>query len=412
MGVCLELVNFNRLIAEAPGVPIILNDLESVTEEDRARISTLTTTVYQQTDVFSNQPSCECGNVMGGFNLGVTCPICRTEVTEMFSQDLTPRIWIRSPQHVAALINPMVWTMLKLKFTKVGFSLVEWLCNTDYQPSGTRPNLEIEELMSMGVERGYNNFVKNFDEYFDKLCSIKHFAKKHDDDLKTLIRTQRDCVFSQFIPLPNKAMLIRENTNVGNYIDPMVLSILDAIRTIVSIDTKMSSYTLRQKENRTIKTIDKLSAYYYDSYHSLIAKKPGLIRKHIFGTRCHFSSRAVISSNTKEHAYDELHLAWGQGVTMFKIHLMNKLMRRGYTPNEGTSLLQEYTAKYHPLLDELFNELFAEAKDNSFYCIFVRNPSLTRGSTQRMRITKIKTDPNDITITLSILSVKGFNADQ
>ena len=38
-------------------------------------------------------------------------------------------------------------------------------------------------------------------------------------------------------------------------------------------------------------------------------------------------------------------------------------------------------------------------------------PSLTRASAQRMRITKVKDDPNDNTINLSILAVRGFNAE-
>lgn len=371
MGISLELVNFTKLLEQSTVEPIILNDLASITSEDRERIAKLTTTVYEQTDVFANQPSCECGKIMGGFNLNVFCPSCRTSVTERFSQELEPRVWLRNPHGVAPLINPMIWTMLSEKFTKSGFNLVEWLCNTDYRPNGNRPNYEIEELAEMGLQRGYNNFVFNFDQYFECLCNVKHFAKKKDDELKKLINSQRDCVFSSHLPLVNKALLIQEKTNVGAYIDPMVLKIIDAVRTISSIDMPMTSYSQKQKENRTIKTIIKLADYYYESYHSLFAKKPGLIRKHVFGTRAHFSSRAVISSNTGKHEYDELHISWGQGVTIFKVHLMNKLLRRGYTPNEATSLLQEYTVKYGSLLDELFQELFTEAKNHSFACIFV-----------------------------------------
>lgn len=372
MGILLELENFTKLIAKATVEPIILNDLSNVTTEDRARIEKLTTTIYSQTDVFSNQPSCECGHITGGFNKGVVCPECRTEVAELFSQDLAPRVWIRSPKHVAPLINPMVWSMLSVKFTKSGFNLIEWLCNTDYQPNGNRPNLEIEELVGMGVQRGYNNFVQNFDQYFDLLCNVRHFAKKRDDSLKELINMQRDCVFSQYIPLPNKALLIQEHTNVGAYVDPMIVQIVDAIKTISSIDTPMAVFSQRQRENRTIKTIIKLADFYYESYQVLLSKKSGLIRKHIFGTRCHFSSRAVISSNTKIHNFDELYISWGQAVTTFALHLKNKLLRLDYTPNQATALLQEYTVKYHPLLDQLFQELINETRDKGFWCVFVK----------------------------------------
>ena len=371
MGISLELENFTKLFDESPVEPIILNTLSSITEEDRENIANLTTKRYEKTDVFSNQPSCDCGKITGGFNLGVYCSSCRTSVIELFSQDLIPRVWIKSPQGVAPLINPVIWAMLTDKFTKSKFNLVEWLCNTDYQPAGDRPIAEIDELLEMGIQRGYNNFVHNFDAYFDMLCSVKHFAKKKDDDLKTLIHAQRDCVFSQHITLPNKALLIEEHTNVGAYSDPMALRIVDAIRTISSIDTPMASYTQRQKENRTIKTLIKCSEYYREAYHVLFAKKPGLIRKHIFGTRAHWSARAVISSTTKQHRYDELTVPWGQAVTLFAVHLKGKLIRMGYTPNGALALLQKYTTVYSSVINGLFYELFKEAKNNSFACIFV-----------------------------------------
>jgi hypothetical protein len=406
-------VNFDAKIAESKHEPIILNELNSITEQDKEHIARLTTTVYDNVDVFSNEASCECGKLRGGYNLHVMCQECKTIVLEPFAQGLDSRVWIRAPKGVDALMNPVVWTMLSRRFTKAGFNLVEWLCSTDYQPSVDRPPRDIAEIEEMGFSRGFNNFVRNFDTYFDKMCQLKAFGRKPDDQLRELLlNTSRDCIFSRHLPLPNKALLLLENTPVGRFIDPTVPIIVDAIRTITSIDTAVSSLNTRQRENRAVKAIVKLADYYYGVYSDQLAKKQGIIRKNVFGTRVHFSSRAVISSNTGPHLYDELWIAWGHGVTMLSLHLKNKLMRfHGYTPNEATALLNEYTVKYHPLIDQLFQELIAESPDKGLWCIFERNPSLSRASTQRMKITRVKTDVNDPTITLSILSVKGFNAD-
>ncbi len=415
MGIYLNLVNFNKLIATSETQPIIINDLQTVTEDDKRLLDSLISSRYENTDLFSNEPSCECGTTRGGYNLKMICPNCRTPVRELFDQALKPIVWIRSPNGVASLINPMVWTMLREKFSKSGggFNLIEWMCNTDYQPSVTRPP-EVDEMIELGVERGYNNFVRNFDVYMDILFNLKHFRPKKGktDDLRELLIKHRDSVFSQFLPLPNKSLMIIENTEVGVFIDPIIVGAMDAICTISGIDTPLSNFTVRQKENRTAKMLALLSDYYYRVYHEILASKNGIFRKNVFGTRNHFSARAVISSNTRAHRYDSLEIAWGQGVTLLKIHLYNKLLDRGFTPNQCGALLQEYTVKYHPLLDELFHELIAESPEGKgLPCTFGRNPSLTRASMQRMYITKVKTDPNDPTITLSILSVKGFNAD-
>lgn len=96
---------------------------------------------------------------------------------------------------------------------------------------------------------------------------------------------------------------------------------------------------------------------------------------------------------------------------VFKLHLTNKLLRRGMTPNEAMSFLYEHTLKYHPLLDELFKELLSESPYGGFPVLLNRNPSLKRGSIQMMRVTKIKTDPQINTISMSVLALKAPNAD-
>ena len=62
MSISLELVNLNQLFTSSPIEPVILNDMSSVTVEDREKIDELTTSSYHQTDVFSNRPSCSCDN--------------------------------------------------------------------------------------------------------------------------------------------------------------------------------------------------------------------------------------------------------------------------------------------------------------------------------------------------------------
>lgn len=414
MGVYLELENHTEMFMRAECEPIILNDMASSSVAEREKRDQQIMVKYEKTDLFSNEPHCPCGETHGGYKLKCICDNCGQEVREPFDQKLQPLVWMRSPHQVARLMNPVVWNILSKRFTKSNYNLIEWMCNTDYHPSGNKP-LEIAELQVLGVERGYNNFVGNFNLYIDILLSLKHFRPKKgvEDDLKEMLAMYRDCIFSEYLPLPNKAMFIFEDTKVGAYVDPLVVGAVDAIHTICSIDTALSTLTVREKENRTAKTISMLAAFYHDVYSEIFSEKNGMYRKHIFGTRNHFSARAVISSNTRAHKYDTLEIAWGQAVTLFKVHLTNKLYKLNYTINQVQCLLQEYTVKYHPLLDHLFQEIIAESPGGlGVACIFARNPSLARGSTQRMYIIKVKSeDIKDPTISLSILAVKMYNAD-
>jgi hypothetical protein len=379
MGVYLALNNGDDLFNESTVTPIVVNDISTVTETERDYVDNLIST-RTESELMSNEPSCECGKLKSGYNLGLVCSNCKTPVKELFDQELQTLIWMRSPVGVEKLINPMVLIQLSAKFTKAKFNIIEWLCNTDYRSAYNRP-IELDQLLNLGVQRGYNNFVKNFDQYIEILFSLKHFRPKKGvrEYLQEHLLQNRSCCLSWHLPLPNKSLLVIEDTEVGIFVDPIVVGAVDAIRTITGIDTKLCTFTQKQRENRTAKTLFILADFCNNVYEDIMASKGGLFRKHIFGSRNYFSARAVISSNTVAHEYDELHISWGVGVTMFKIHLTNKLLKLGFNPTNAAALLQEMTCKYNELIDKLFQELIDESPDKCIYCLFSRNPSLVRG---------------------------------
>lgn len=416
MGINFVLANFDQLIGGQQQTPIILNDLPTVTQADRDFIDRQTHTVYDQTDVFSNEPRCECGKITRGHNIGVVCGICHMPCVEPYSQPLENRVWFRSPKGVERLINPTLYKMLEKRFTKSNFSLLEYLINTEYKIPVDLNSLivrDLEELENQGFDRGYNNFVRNFDRLFESMTKLKSFVKKREfEQLKDLFKVYPDSMFSNYLPLPNKSLIILENMPTGRYMDPTVPELLDAIKTIRGIDTPLSTLTQRQRENRTAKTLITISNYHYTSHKERLAKKQGIIRKNALGTRVNFSMRAVISSITDPHHHRKLEIPWGPAVTMLKLHLTNKLMNQhDYTPGQAEAFLREYTVKWHPLLSQLFKELIAESPGGlGLPVIFERNPSLSRSSTQALWIYRVKDDVTDPTIGMSILIVNGFNA--
>ncbi len=412
MGVSLELVNFDDLFfRDSANEPVIINDAIEGSEDDKAAFNKLIYTKYTG-DLLSNMPVCECGSLYGESNKNNTCTNCNTVVKSPIDQVLEPLVWIRRPNGVSKLINPIMWTMLKNKFTKSGFEIIRWICDTTYHPTVKIPPI-MDSVMQLNIPRGYNNFVENFDKIIESLFNLKGFKPKKGmtDPLRELIHQYRSCIFSDYIPLVNRALLVIEESNVGTYVDPIITGAVDAIRTMAYIDSPLSNYSVRTKENRTIKTIALLAEFYDGLARTTLAKKEGIFRKHVFGTRSHFSFRAVISSLTANEDYDEIYIPWGIGVSVLRVHLENKLERLGYTPNEMVGFLNEHANKHHPLLEQLFKELIDESPHKGIPVIFQRNPSLERGSAQAMCITKVKSNVDDPTISLHILSVTGYNAD-
>jgi hypothetical protein len=424
LGVALRLVNHDKVFSSLIGKsPIIINDLPAFSESDKEKLNKLIYTTFSR-DLLINIPSCECGEVTGEYNIdskgiGVYCPKCETRVKPLFDQDLQPLTWIRSPDGVAPLMNPIVWSMLTDYFTHSGFGVIQWITDTSYHPGTIPPAtlLAVQDITINGqpIERSYNYFVQNFDAIIDALYEIKPFKLRRGQKavLKTVIEQQRDCVFSSRLPIPHRSLLVVEKNDLGTYVDPITTGAVDAIRTLAGIDTEYKIFSQRTKENRTARTIDQLSKFYETIYDKHLAKKEGTFRKHVFATRSHFSFRAVISSITDAHNYDEIYIPWGVATSVLRIHLMNKLLKLGYTPNESILFINEHAQKYNPLLDQLFKELIVEAPNGrGISCNLNRPPSLMRGSIQHVYITKVKTDPDIPTVSLSILIIRSLNADR
>jgi hypothetical protein len=412
MPVYQQLVSFDRLFQTLREPPIIINNYSVIAEEDRERISQLIMTKYSS-DLLSVLPTCQCGCLTGEYAVGLTCDVCHTPVRSTMEEDIEPILWFQAPEGVAKLINPRIWIMLKQRFMRSGFDILRWLCDTDYHPSVKLPRA-MHKVKDLNIERGYNHFVTNFHSILAKLLSLKEFRGKRfqRDFLQDLLFKYPDCIFSDYLPFPNRVLFIIESTNVGRYIDPMIIGAWDAVQIITGIDTGMKPLTVKKKENRAVKALSKLADFYHNFDRKIIAGKPGIFRKHIYATRTHFSFRAVITSITKPHVYDEIEIPWCIGLTAFRPHLIQKLLKRGYSHNESIGLLYKHIEVYNPFLEALMQELIDESPERGIPAIIQRNPSLLHGSAQAVRIARVKPDPRDHTISISILITVAPNADE
>lgn len=420
MGTYAQLVDFDKLYRErSGGDAVIINDVPSLSEDDTKKLESLIFTRFSG-DLLSNVPSCECGEVNGEYNMNVRCVHCGTVVKPIFDQDLEPITWLRAPRGVRALINPLIWTMLKNRF-KSGFgkfNIIQWLCDTTYAPTAVAPKklYMVEQIMIKGkpIGRGLNYFIDNFDDIMQELFEHPLFRKNRGkgDNLRRLLKVERDKIFCQYLPIPHRSLLVLEQNDLGWFVDTITTGAMDAVHILAGIDTDSNMFQTYVKENRTVKSINQLSEYFELTYRDTMAGKEGTFRKHVVASRSHFSFRAVVSSLTNAHNYKEIHIPWGVATSVLREHLKNKLLKLDYTPNEAVKFIDEHAEHYNPFLDSLFKELIAEAPSGiGISCTLNRNPSLGRGSIQHVYISHVKTDVHDPTVSLSILIVKALNCD-
>lgn len=416
--------------------PIIINDFNDCSMTALKAFKEQIFTRYQPNDVLTNTPRCECNHTRGKKYLGVVCDHCNKPVLNIREQKLESLVWLRQPKRVAALINPTIWTILSNHFKKGRFNVIHYLCDTRY-PIPDKPPKIFAQLQALNIPRGYNRFVRDFFEthddegrvigpgIIDKLLTIADFRKKKQDNpnevhhILRLLHMNREKIFSERLALPNKTLLVVEDTDMAVYVDSNVPIAIDAIESLIGLDDPLNNYSAEMRQNRVVRAIAQMATYYQEFNKKSFSSKEGISRKHLAATRCDWSFRAVITSLTADHHHRELHIPWGVAIGLLRLHLAKKLKDRGWLPNEIWRFLSRYASEYNPLLDELFKELIAESRHTlgetqlrGLPTIFQRNPSLGLGSMQLFYITQVKTDPADQTASLSILTVRGFNADK
>lgn len=426
MGHHLELQDHDMIFNQLTSKPIIVNNILDTLETEKNAFDSNFLTTYNDTDLLDTIPKCPCGVTQGAHHVdrngkGTICPACKLEVQPMLDKPLEPIIWVQAPKGVDRLINPQAWRLMS-NFYSISnnsnskLNLIKYLTNTDYHPNRAHHGRWMDEIERLGIERSLNYFYENFDDIIIAISSFAPFTANKDKksqlkDMLTFISMYRDRIFSEYLPVHNKTIMVIENTKFGTYMDTTLKTIVDAVRNITGIDSPVKDFTIPQKENRCSKLSESISDFGQDHEKTFLSGKPGLIRKHVFANRCFWSGRGVITANAGIHRHDEVHMPWAMAVTLFRIHLFGMLYRRGFGHNDASYYLNAHTHVYSTLLDELFRELIDGSPYDGIPLVIGRNPSMYRTSIQRMFITKIKTDPSIYSIDYPITAVTGPNAD-
>ena len=386
-GVYLVLEDFNHFFHTLAIKPIIVNNFNVSTEEDKQKLNDLLYTHYEG-DTLEIIPTCECRALKRGYNVGTVCSICHTEVRPVTERLLEPYMWIKTPTDVAGLMNPTAWTIISKALSSSGCNLLEWLTKPTYKSTVT-PILQkmIERLSTYKFvdgtvyKRSWNYFVEHFDEIIQFLFDNRILRGKISENKLLLdwITQNRDRIFCDYLPIPNKLAFITEATPACIYADTTMVQAMNAVRTITSIENSPITLSQTVKESLTVKSIGMLSEFYSDFIKKSLGSKRGWFRQHVFGGRPHFTARAVISSLSEPHHYGHCHLPWSVATNLLRVHLSNKLMGLGMSPNEINSFLAERINRYDEVLDNLFKELIAESPYGGIPILLQRNPSLVRG---------------------------------
>lgn len=404
-------ISLDDYFKNTSGDKIILNDIKYFSIDDREMINRALVTVYDDNTI-SLIPSCDCGEMKGGYLLGKLCDGCGTIVKDI--QDKTdPLIWLHAVEDMPHFLSPHFWLMMRNVMGKKVDGM-RWLSDTSYNPP------DIPDYL-IAIKNSFEGFERSYPYLVDHIVELLTFLQNHStfktprkleiiNGLISLYKSNKEKLYSYYLPIVNKKLFIMENTSKGKYTNLGIADVIDTTLQFIKTvnDEKL---TLNKKSNCMSRTLSDLSTIYGYYNKEYLSRKTGIFRKHIYGARAHFTFRGVIVSIAGPHKYNEIHVPWSIGVTAFRPHLLNLLCNReGLSYKEASSKLFNAVNNYDPLIDKCLNVMLEES-GIGIAVILQRNPSLKQGSSNRVYITKFKTDPLDYTIAISILITSLMNAD-
>ena len=403
--------NHDAYIGSLASPPAVLNKL-SVEENgewiDQQILTELTS------DVISMKPTCACGELTGGLNLGRKCKCGSIVEKKMGSTD--PTIVMAVPDGVDYWVNVDFLTTL-MYATGFKKNLVRWFGDTSYNPEFGKvfapERSAFNRFKEMeGFERTYSWFVKNLADIIyeiamaipekkkrNTIISIMHYYKEYEPILK-----------SKLVPIVNKQFNIKEKTITGSFITDSVVFVNDIVMSFMLTHNHKS---LKVRERITAKTLGSLVMLNMSLTRVFLGGKPGASRKHLFGARSSFSARGVITPIIGKHKYDEVHLPWGMSVVLLRPYLINILykIRPELTYLQISRKLFRAVTSFDSDVSEAFDYLLADMPNNAITIVLQRNPSQGPQAALRLKCPFIKRKVSDLTVSLSGMIVGIPNGD-
>jgi len=166
------------------------------------------------------------------------------------------------------------------------------------------------------------------------------------------------------------------------------------------------------KERTMARTVSDMAKLYEEHVKTYLSAKEGILRKHMYGTRSHFTARCVIASLPGPHRHDEVWLPWGVGVTLFRPHIINLLDKKGFAYKKINSKLFRAVQHYDEDIAMCLDELIKSSKyDKGIPLLVQRNPSLSQSSANAVYCSRFKKEVDDTTMNISIMLTKMFSGD-
>ena len=393
----------------------IINDIPD-DKQGRELLDDLVFTALPST-VISSKPSCYCGQVT---HLSTEkCSRCKSYPIPAYQNNKDSLLWLESPDTVDGLIHPAFLTLFCKAFTKPkssaskGYDIPMYLLDTRF-PTVNIPDDVLMVFKEFGIKRGYNYFCDNYMTICDILLNnITDFGVNKRTifaKLRVFIDTYKNFPFIvEHLPIYNKTLMVFEKVSLNTYIIKPLPVLKDVCVTFIGLShsVKPTTYLQNIVGRAMVRYARDLILPYTKE---MVEKKSGLPKSHIFSTKGHQNSRAVITLKQGEHDQYEVDLPWAVQVTMYTTEILSKLIKRGYGIKDSIKYIHTHTLVHDILIEDILAELLSETGGTQSIN-FQRYPTTTMANILNLYHRMPTVDTTDMTFHFSPLMLKFGNSD-
>lgn len=363
---------------------ILLNDLMVDT-----KLGDILRRVYDDdNDNPSIVASCPQGCTVGSYYDGTKCSVCGEIVTDDNGSQIRHDVWFSAPSRIGYVLHPEAYRVIAQWMGRIGSIgvLDSILDNSQELP---------EKLEDIIKEQGFIWFYNNFDYVMGEIAATKKGSKNttKNMEIKLFLKTHGHKIWCTKFPLVSRILhpLVKSSTNryVSKVTDTLVRTIDNLAFSTLS-EKLFDDVTVDKIERKFFKIYSSYNKYLNDILQESVIKKPGISRKHIFGSRVFNTVRTVCVPIIEPHDLDEIHLAWAPSVKLLETILISMLINsKRYNHFQAYQKVERAIAVYDFEIDKLIQKIIKDSKYGGVPVILNRNPILRITGLIQLFITKV-----------------------
>lgn len=397
----LKLINWEKEYEKdmKSGIGFDITNPEGISKDKKKAIDGIYSQLYGGDDVefISDLYSCDCKKTKGKFYEGTICPECKTEVIYR-NNDILKTGWISI--HDYHIISPLYFNILvKTIGSKNLNNIIKY--NKEIDKDGNIiTDMEDYDENNPFMNLGMLEFRERFDEvmaYYRK--GLKPEKVKYYD----FLMANKENIFSKRIPvfslILRPIIMIKDTVQYSDINKKFALFIsnVDGLnKNQTKVDTKMIKVLPNLYETQMI--LNEI----HNMTIALISGKGGHIRNSILGFRVNYSSRCVIVPLIGKYKINDVILPYLCFLEIYKFEIINLLCKMDkLTPVEANNRWNQAQRVFDKKVYLIMKHLIKNTK-GGLKVLINRNPSINYGSILCMNVCDVKTDYEDLTLSIPI----------